>query len=218
MAQGDANGLGHDDVAAHFTRSDGSYLFARWGRPMAPVVFGVDDATLATVRAAFQAVATLTGQDLAETDPELGSNLLVFFCRDWGELLEVPNLDRLVDGLAPLVARLNETGANQYRVFRFDAADAIRACFVFIRMDDALASVPADVLALNQAVQAVLLWSDAAFADQSPLGRLPDGRTVLRPEIGALIRAAYDPVMPAVTQDSAHALRLAARIARAPGA
>ena len=27
-----------------FTRSDGSYLAARWGRPLAPVVFGVDDA------------------------------------------------------------------------------------------------------------------------------------------------------------------------------
>ena len=32
-----------EDVATHFTRTDGTYLFARWGRPVAPVVFGVED-------------------------------------------------------------------------------------------------------------------------------------------------------------------------------
>jgi hypothetical protein len=36
--------------------------------------------------------------------------------------------------------------------------------------------------------------------------------TVLRPELAALIRAGYDPVMPAVARDSSHALRLAARV------
>ena len=29
-----------------FTRGDGTFHFARWGRPICPVVFGVDDATL----------------------------------------------------------------------------------------------------------------------------------------------------------------------------
>jgi len=38
---------------------------------------------------------------------------------------------------------------------------------------------------------------------------------VLRPEIGALIRAGYDPVLPPVSQDASHALRLAARIGQA---
>ena len=33
-----------------FTRHDGGYLFARWGRPIVPVVFGVDDATLSVVK------------------------------------------------------------------------------------------------------------------------------------------------------------------------
>jgi len=35
---------------------------------------------------------------------------------------------------------------------------------------------------------------------------------VLRPEIADLIRAGYDPVLPAVAADSSHALRLCARI------
>ena len=35
-----------DAVARLFTRADGSYLFARWGRPIAPVVFGVEEETV----------------------------------------------------------------------------------------------------------------------------------------------------------------------------
>lgn len=199
------------EITALFTRSDGQFLCARWGRPIVPVVFGVQDSTLSTVKGAIEAVVALAGHKMSETDPELGANLMVFFCRDWAELLDVPNLDRLVDGLGPLVARLQAADANQYRVFRFDERNAIRAAFVFVRMDAALADIPADTLALSQAVQVILLWSDAAFADRSPLAVVPDG-VILRPEIGALIRAAYDPVLPAVATDPAHALRLAARI------
>lgn len=207
-----------DEIAALFTRSDGSYLCARWGRPIAPIVFGVEDATLGVVKGAFEAVCALAGHQMAETDPELGANVMVFFFRDWEELQQVPDLDRLIDGLGPLVERLSATGANQYRVFRFDQAGAIRACFVFLRMDDALSAIPAETLALNQVVQTMVLWSDTAFTDRSPLGRLMDGRVVLRPEIGALIRAIYDPVMPAVARDASHALRLSARIKASPPA
>ena len=57
-----------------------------------------------------------------------------------------------------------------------------------------------------------MLWSDTAFTDRSALAVAGD-HTILRPEIGAIIRAAYDPVLPAVATDPAHALRLAARIA-----
>ncbi|TQM92710.1 MAG: hypothetical protein EA338_10500 [Roseinatronobacter sp.] len=199
------------DIEQLFTRSDGQYLCARWGRPIVPVVFGVDDATLSTVKGAIEAVVTLANHKMAETDPELGANLMVFFCRDWSELLDVPNLDRLIEGLAPLVARLHAADANQYRVFRFDADNAIRAAFVFIRMDDALSQVPAETLALSQAVQVILLWSDTAFTDRSALA-VAGETTILRPEIGALIRAAYDPVLPSVATDPAHALRLGARI------
>lgn len=200
-----------DQIAPLFTRSDGSYLCARWGRPIVPVIFGVEDRTLATVKGAVEAVVALAGHHMAETDPELGTNLMVFFFRDWQELLEVPNLDRLIDDLGPLVARLQAAGANQYRVFRFDGQNAIRAAFVFVRMDQALSDVPAEVLALSQAVQIILLWSDQAFTDRSALA-VVDGQTILRPEIAGVIRAAYDPVLPAVATDASHALRLSARI------
>ena len=69
--------MDHQDVARFFTRSDGSYRFARWGRPIAPVVFGVDDATLSVIKGAVEAVAVLAGHEMAETDPELGANWLM---------------------------------------------------------------------------------------------------------------------------------------------
>jgi hypothetical protein len=203
-----------DEVEALFTRADGSYLFARWGRPIVPVVFGVEDATLRIVKGALEAVVALANHRMAETDPELGANLMIFFFRDWSELPEVPNLDRLVPGLGPLCARLTEAEANQYRIFRFDEAGAIRAAFVFIRMDAHLEAVSAETLALSQAAQVMLLWSDRAFVDSSPLALVAE-QIILRPEIGALIRAGYDPVLPAMARDPSHALRLAARIGAA---
>ena len=200
------------DVEKLFTRADGSYVFARWGRPIVPVVFGVDEASLAVFKGAIEAVVTLASHQMAETDPELGANFMIFFCRDWDELAEVPHLDQLVPDLLPLVAKLKQADANQYRIFRFDDAGAIRAAFVFLRMDDHLAAVPADTLALSQAVQTILLWSDTAFHDVPPLAMIED-KAVLRPEIADVVRAAYDPVMPMAASDASHALRLAARIA-----
>ena len=199
------------DIEKLFTRGDGSYAFARWGRPICPVVFGVDDATLGVVKAAIEATCKLAGHDMGEMDAELGSNLMVFFFEDWAELIDVPGMDRLVPDLAPLVARLQGADANQYRFFRFDETGAIKACFVFLRMDAALSEVPAQTLALSQIVQSILLWSDTAFQDQSALAMAGEA-TILRPEIADLIRAAYDPVMPAVAQDASHALRLSARV------
>ncbi|MGR3504621.1 MAG: hypothetical protein ACU0B7_01975 [Paracoccaceae bacterium] len=209
-----AEALSASDIETLFTRSDGGYVFARWGRPVAPVVFGVEAETLTVIKGALEAVVTLAGHQMAETDPELGANLMVFFCRNWDELPEVPNLDRLVPDLVPLVARLKEAEANQYRIFRFDADGGIKAGFVFLRMDDHLQAVSADVLALSQIVQTILLWSDMAFRDRSPLAVL-EGRTILRPDIAGLIRAAYDPVLPVAAQDASHALRLSARLQKA---
>ncbi len=200
-------------VEALFTRADGTFLFARWGRPIAPVAFGVDDATVAVLKGAVEAFCALTGHATVEVDPELGANLMLFFVRDWEELAATPHLDRLIPDLAPLVARLARAGANQYRIFRFDEGGAIRACFAFVRMDADLSAVPAQTLALHQMAQAMLLWSDAAFRDASPLA-VVRGAAVLRPEIADLMRAAYDPVLPAVARDPAHALRLAARLGR----
>jgi hypothetical protein len=202
-----------DAIEALFTRADGSYLFARWGRPIVPVVFGLAEETLPVVKGAVEAVVTLAGHKMAETDPELGANLMLFAFRDWDELLAVPDLDRLVPELGPLVARLQAAGANQYRIFRFEPTGAIKAAFVFLRMDAALAALDAGTLALAQAVQVILLWSDRAFSETSPLARA-GGQVVLRPDIAAVIRAGYDPVLPSVARDPSHALRLSARIGR----
>nr|WP_217355561.1 hypothetical protein [Ruegeria sp. HKCCA4008] len=200
-----------EEIEALFTRESGEFLFARWGRPIVPIVFGVEDETLSTVKGAFEAVVTLAGHKMAETDPELGANFMVFFFRDWQELLDVPDLDRLIPDLAPLVGRLVEADANQYRIFRFEEDGAIRAAFVFLRMDKQLSKVPAETLALSQVVQTILLWSDTAFRTQSPLA-VAGETTILRPDIAALIRAAYDPVLPGSAQDASHALRLFARL------
>lgn len=204
--------ISHEGVEALFTRADGTYLFARWGRPLVPVVFGTDDRTLEIVKGAVEAVVLMAGHNMAETDPELGVNLMFFFFRDWDELIEVPDLDRMVPDLGPLVERLKAAEANQYRIFRFDEAGAIKASFVFLRMDEELSKVPADTLALAQVVQTIVLWSDTAFVGRSPLAQAPEGKVILRPDIGAVIRASYDPVMPVVAQDPSHALRLAARV------
>lgn len=202
-----------EDIQALFTRKDGSYAFARWGRPIAPIVFGVDDATLQTVKGAVEAVVTLAGHQMAETDPELGSNLMFFFFRDWSELLEVPDLDRMIPDLAPLVSRLNAADAAHYRAFRFDDTGAIQAAFVFIRVAGDAAKQPAEDLALSQAVQVMVLWGDQAFAQTSPLALIPGQKAaVLRPEIAGVIAAAYDRMMPVCADDSSHALRLFARL------
>lgn len=204
-----------DSIESLFTRDSGAFVFARWGRPIAPIVFGVEEPTLRVVKGAFEAVAALAGHSLAETDPELGSNCMVFFFRDWAELSEVPDLDRLIPELGPLVTRLTAAKANQYRVFRFDDSGAIQAAFVFLRMDPALAAQPAEELALSQVVQVMLLWSERAFAAQSPLA-IAGQKVILRPEIAGVIRAAYDPVLPAAARDASHALRLFARLEAAP--
>ncbi|AGI66607.1 hypothetical protein OAN307_c08860 [Octadecabacter antarcticus 307] len=199
------------DIEPLFTRADGTYLCARWGRPIVPVVFGVEDDTISLLKGAFEAVCGLARHTMAETDPELGANVMMLFCREWGDLAAVPDLDRLVPELAELVARLIKADANQYRIFRFDDQGAIQACFIFLRMDEQLSEVSADTLALSQAVQSIVLWSDVAFMNASPLA-MAGGNAVLRPDIAGVIRAVYDPVMPAVAQDASHALRLAARI------
>ena len=202
------------EIEALFTRSDESYSFARWGRAISPVVFGVNEETLKVVKGAIEAVCLVSNHHMAETDPELGSNAMFFFFSDWAELLDVPKLDELVPDLAGMVARVSAADANQYRVFRFDEDGAIKACFTFIRMDAHLSEVPAETLALNQAVQMMLLWSDRAFLQNSPLAIMENGGVIVKPEISGILAAAYDAVMPVAASDPSHALRLAARMPR----
>jgi len=204
-----------DEVEAMFTRASGEFSFARWGRPIAPIIFGVDDASMPVLKGAIEAVVKLAGHELTDTDPELGANLMVIFVREWRELSDTPKMCDLVPGLADLVGRLEAQGADQYRLFHYDPDGAIRAAFVFLRMTDEMARQPAATLALGQMVQVIVSWSDTAFKNRSPLARAPGSDlAVLKPEIATLVQAAYDPVLPQSSDDAALALRLWARLER----
>ena len=199
-------------IKAHFTRKDGQFAFARWGRPVATVAFGLEECSLLLLKEAVKAVLGLADHAMAATDPEIGSNLMFFFFKEWQELRGVPKLDCVVPELSNLVQNLENIEANQYRLFRFDNEGGIKACFVFLKMDENLKAVSANTLCLSQVVQSTLLWSDCAFQSQSPLAVLDNGQTILRPEIADLIKAAYAPELPAFCSDASHAFRLFARM------
>ena len=56
------------------------------------------------------------------------------------------------------------------------------------------------------------LFSNKAFIDESPIAQISQNNLcVPKPEYAALVRAAYDPVLPVSSQDKSHALRLFAR-------
>lgn len=209
-----------DALATLFTRDTGGYHFARWGRPIAPVIFGVADESLPPLKAAIETVVAHSGHSLVETDPEMGANLMIFFLQDWRELSDVADLDHLVPDLAETITRLQNADAGQYRVFRFEDNGAIRAAIAFIRVADGVNDAPAEEIGMEQAVKILLDWSPKAFANRAPLFSGPDGVARLRPDIAAVLQSAYDPVLPAAAQDESHVLRLFARItlALSPGA
>ena len=55
-----------------------------------------------------------------------------------------------------------------------------------------------------------------AFKERSPLA-VAGEKTILRPDVAGLIRAAYDPVLPPAAMDASHALRLYARMQAGSG-
>jgi len=199
-------------IKDYFTRKDGKFAFARWGRPVATVAFGLEERSLGVLKGALEAVTALANHPISATDPEIGSNLMFFFLKEWQELIGVPKLDCIVPELSTLVHNLEKMEANQYRLFRFDNEGGIKACFVFLKMDENLKAVSANTLCLSQVVQSILLWSDCAFQSKSPLAVLDDDQTILRPEIADLIKAAYAPDLPAFCDDASHAFRLFARL------
>ncbi len=182
-------------IAGLFTR-DGQYLCARWSRPIAPVIFGLADETLPIFRDATRAVIADVRHPLVETDLEMGANMMSFFVRDWDELAQIPDLDRLT-GQEGLADRLKDRDADQYRLFRFDADGTIRACMNFVNMGGKLAEAHPAQLAEALAVNSMLTFAH----EVTPT-----------PQLAKLIRAAYDPVMPSIARDPSHALRLAARL------
>lgn len=203
-----------DWVAAHFTRNDGSFRFARWGRRLAPVIVGTDDFGCSVFEGGIRAVASLGALEVTELDPQHGANFLVFLVNEWTELAEAPNLERLIPNLADLIEELTRHGANQYRVFNFQASGAIQLCITMLRYDEELQKVSAQTLAVGQALQGMLLWSDRAFMDESPIAVTEDGTCVVKPGHAALLKAAYDPALPDAATDASFALRLVARMSQ----
>lgn len=199
-----------EEIMVRFTGPDG-FFCARWGRPIAPVIFGAADETVAMMKGALEALCVHSGHRMAEMDSEMGANLMMFFCADWTELQDVPDLDALI-GEPGLPERLIAAEATQTRIFRYDETGAIRAAFVFLRISGAMAELPADMIALDQACRLMLSWNSRAFAKEPPLVQADGKPPMLRPRIAQLLRAAYDPALPACARDDSHALRLFARM------
>ena len=200
------------DISSLFVR-DGEYRFSRWNKPISPVVFGVDDTSLVAIRAAFSNVIELTALGLTDLDPDLGANFLVFFCSEWKELNGIPNLNKLIPNLFDLLDTLDENGANQYRTFSFTEAGAINVSVLLLKYDSHLASVSVQTLSTSQMLQSILLWSPDAFKTESPIAIVEaNNMCVIKPFYAALVKAAYDQVLPDYSEDPAHALRLQSRL------
>tara|TARA_R110002096_G_scaffold22170_9_gene71591 strand:- start:28856 stop:29521 length:666 start_codon:yes stop_codon:yes gene_type:complete len=198
-----------------FTMPDGQFMFSRWNRPIVPIVFGVDDETLMHLKTAIVTTVGLTGTKIAETDPELGANFMWFFCQDWDEILTVPDLEKLIPSIKDIIARLQTTTTKTYRVFSFEKEGGIKMCIQLVKVADETADIPIQTLAVGETYQCLALFSPHAFLEQSPIGRIEENGLVLaKPDYAALIRAAYDPVLPVATNDKTHAMRLAPRVAR----
>lgn len=204
-----------DLIERVFRQADDAFLCARWGRGIAPVVFGVEPQTVEVFKSAAQVVTGIAGHEVVETDPELGANLMIFVIRDWDELRGVPDLGAMIPDLGPLLDRLERSDAESYRGFRYDGAGAIQAGFVFLRMGGQMAEVPADLLALGEMVRVMASWGPKAF-EALPLLDEEGGRAVLSADLLRLMRAVYDPLLPVAAQDASHALRLAARMEATP--
>lgn len=200
------------DPAPLFTTPDNTYRFARWGRQLAPVVFGVGDESLPHLKDAIAQTVGITGGVLAETDPELGANFMWFFCRDWAELREVLNLGDLLPDFENLVDALTSQGASRYRSFGYDKDGAVQLCVVLIRVDAATEALSIQALGTSETFQSLLTWSEGAFSQVSPIATVKENNMcIVKPEFAAIVRAAYDPMMPVSSDDPSHALRVAAR-------
>ena len=195
-----------------FTSPDQRYHFARWGRPIAPVVFGVGDENLPHLKDAIAMTVGISGGMLVDTDPELGANFMWFFCRDWDEMLVIPDLDKLIPNFVNLITELQEKNATRYRSFGFEKNGAIQLCVVLIRVDAATERMSLQTLGTSETFQSLLTFGENAFDVHSPIATIKvNNLCIVKPEYAAVVRAAYDPALPAASIDPAHALRVSAR-------
>ena len=192
------------------------FKFARWGGPISPVVVGLDDKGCKLFEEAIGAVAEVAGARIEEIDPEMGANFMVYVMSDWAHAARAPNLPNFLPDLPALIQRLTEANANRYRVFAFDDAGAIRAAITLLRYDEQMQAAPVDYIALTEAALGMLVYDEAGVAADRPvvMARFEDddARAIMSPWHAMLLRAAYDPAIPAGSKDPALAMRLAARI------
>ncbi len=120
------------------------------------------------------------------------------------------DLGRLVPELRAPGRAAGGGGGEPVPDLRFDAGGAIKAAFVFLKMDAALAAMAAETLALAQAVQTVFCGRTGRSTDFAAGAGGGAGDPAAGDRGGDPGR--YDPVMPAVARDPSHALRLAARV------
>lgn len=195
-----------------------AFKFARWGCPIAPVVMGLDDKGARLFEEAVRAVAEVAGHEVEEIDPEMGANFIICVMQDWAHALRAPNLPNFLPDLPALIERLTAAGANRYRVFAFDDQGAIRAGITLLRYDAQMREAPVDYIALSEAALGMLIYDEAGVSGDRPVIMAAFGedeedvRAVLSPWHARLLRAAYDPTIPAGSKDPSLALRLAARI------
>ena len=195
-----------------FTQSNGVFHFARWGRPIAPVIFGVDDATLGAVKTVMTQVLAITGQVMVETDPEMGANFIWIFCADWAEVQNLPDIDKLLPHWAQTQIKLREQKSNSYRYIAYDGDGAIRFCALVIKIAGAYGQQPLPVIATTQILQSLCSFAPNKFAQDSPIALDHNGVCSIKPPYRAVLQAAYDPVLPAASADATLALRLKARV------
>ncbi|MFV0473149.1 MAG: hypothetical protein ACK5MQ_02760 [Pikeienuella sp.] len=193
-----------------------AFKFARWGCPIAPTVIGLDDAGTRLFAEAVKLVAGVASAEIEDIDPEMGANFLIYVMQDWAHASRAPNLPNFLPDLPALIERLTEADANRYRVFAFDDQGAIRAAITLLRYDEKMRAAPVDYIALTEAALGVLVYDEAGISADRPVIMAGIGedapRAALDPWHARLIRAAYDPTIPAGAKDPSLAMRLAARI------
>ena len=222
------DGLSRDveRLTALFTRSQASvdslggaaFRFARWSRPVATAFFGFEQESVAVMQSGFREAADLAGVSLATEDDAFGANILVYAVEDWRALRDAPQLGDLIPDLDGLIRLLSVADANQYRIFTFTPEDGLQFCVALLRYDAALSKLSAPSLALGQAVQTLLLWSDEAFASESPVTVRRGGKALVKSRFARLLKAAYAPETPAYSEDPAFAAQLAEQLRAARGA
>ena len=204
--------LSEDEIKDLFTQADGTYQFARWSRPIAPVVFGVNDEILKGLRAAIEATVGITGQKLVDVDPDLGTNFMWIFVREWDELMSLPDIDKLIPDIQGKLVEIKKSNGNSYRYLTFAPDGGIMFACVIIRPTGDYANQSVATIGSAETVLTLATFGPKAFAKESPLAIVPDNNVIIvKPKYAAAIRAAYDETMPVRSDDASHALRIKAR-------